>query len=199
MANIVFYGDSNTYGYDARDFFGGRFSEKERWVSLVAKELGTGFNVIEEGLNGRRLPDIAIEESYLTHMTERLTYGDYFVIMLGTNDILHESHPDAKAAAHKMGRLLEWVSVPAFSQGFSVIVIAPVPIADSPEYHDHHEQSLILNTAYEKLCAEYGAVFMNADSWNVSLACDGVHFSEEGHSAFAEGFLRMFHNHSPKK
>ena len=36
MKTILFYGDSNTYGYDPRSFFGDRFSREIRWTSRLA-------------------------------------------------------------------------------------------------------------------------------------------------------------------
>ena len=34
---IVCYGDSNTYGYDAADWFGGRLPAEQRWGDLLAR------------------------------------------------------------------------------------------------------------------------------------------------------------------
>ena len=47
---ILCFGDSNTYGYDPR---GGRFDEETRWTGKLARLLGDGYVVIEEGFNGR--------------------------------------------------------------------------------------------------------------------------------------------------
>ena len=35
MKNVLCYGDSNTYGYDGRDPFGGRLPANARWVDLL--------------------------------------------------------------------------------------------------------------------------------------------------------------------
>ena len=35
-----------------------------------------------------------------------------------------------------------------------------------------------------------GAAFADAGEWGVELIFDGVHFSPEGHAAFAEGLMK---------
>ena len=45
-----------------------------------------------------------------------------------------------------------------------------------------------LAEAYQALSQKLGIAFVNAGQWNVCLAFDGVHFTEAGHRAFAEGF-----------
>ena len=51
---ILCFGDSNTYGYDPRGFFGDLYDDKDRWVDLLAKQ--TGHEVINAGGNGREIP-----------------------------------------------------------------------------------------------------------------------------------------------
>ena len=51
MRTIVCFGDSNTHGYDSRT--GGRFDRETHWPGHLAKLLGEGYSVIEEGLSGR--------------------------------------------------------------------------------------------------------------------------------------------------
>ena len=36
--NVICFGDSNTYGYDPRGYFGGRYEADSRWVDIVAAE-----------------------------------------------------------------------------------------------------------------------------------------------------------------
>ena len=51
---ILCFGDSNTYGYDPRGFFGDRYDTEDRWVDLMAKQ--TGHECINTGANGREIP-----------------------------------------------------------------------------------------------------------------------------------------------
>jgi hypothetical protein len=76
MRTILCYGDSNTWGYEPAT--GKRFPEDMRWPGVLARELGSGFRVIEEALNGRTtVRDDPVEEyksgkDYLTPTTSRL-------------------------------------------------------------------------------------------------------------------------------
>ena len=49
------------------------------------------------------------------------------------------------------------------------------------------EESWNLARQYEGLAKRLGIRFANAGKWRISLAYDGVHFSEEGHARFADG------------
>ncbi len=62
MRKIVFYGDSNTYGYDPRGFLGMRYAENVRWTTKVREHFKDEYEKIEEGQNGRCLPTLPREE-----------------------------------------------------------------------------------------------------------------------------------------
>ena len=48
---VLCFGDSNTYGYDPRGFFGDRYDAEDRWPELLAQM--THWEVINLGANGR--------------------------------------------------------------------------------------------------------------------------------------------------
>lgn len=49
MKKLIFFGDSNTYGYDPRGFLGGRYPDEARWTTMVRGSLEKDYEVIEEG------------------------------------------------------------------------------------------------------------------------------------------------------
>ena len=51
---ILCFGDSNTYGYDPRSYFGGRYGPEERWVDLLSGLCGA--ECVNLGSNGRSIP-----------------------------------------------------------------------------------------------------------------------------------------------
>ena len=91
MKTILCYGDSNTWGYNPS--MGGRYARDERWPGVLRKELGEGYLVIEEGLNGRTTVwDDPIEgykngKTYLVPCLETHKPLDLVIILLGTNDL----------------------------------------------------------------------------------------------------------------
>lgn len=76
---LVFFGDSNTWGFDPRSYIGGRYPRGTRWTGLVEDALGE--KVLNLGLNGRVIPGRGAGLE--------LGEGGRLIIMLGTNDILN--------------------------------------------------------------------------------------------------------------
>lgn len=89
---ILCFGDSNTYGYDPRGFFGDRYDAEDRWPDLLARQ--TGWDVINLGANGREIPHSHAPLQLLAEYAP----VDIFLVMLGTNDLLQGSTA-TKAAA----------------------------------------------------------------------------------------------------
>lgn len=51
---IFCFGDSNTYGYDARSYLGERLPAGERWPEILGEQYG--WEIQNEGMNGRKIP-----------------------------------------------------------------------------------------------------------------------------------------------
>ena len=113
---ILCFGDSNTYGYDPRGFFGDRYSTEDRWVDLLAKQ--TGHEVINAGANGREIPRNPYAPRFLTDHAP----VDVFLVMLGTNDLLQGA--SAKEAATRMENFLN----PLLPHCKSILLVAPPPM-----------------------------------------------------------------------
>ena len=170
---LICFGDSNTYGYDPRSFLGGRYPG--RWTDLLAER--SGWEVVNMGLNGREIPTGAGE---LTGMLRR---DDLLVVMLGDNDLLCHPHITAREVSAKMERFLR--SLPPCH----VLLVAPPPMALGEWVTEETllRESAALPAEYEALARRLGIGFADAGQWGVEMTFDGVHFSEEGHRAFAKG------------
>lgn len=172
--NVICFGDSNTYGYDPRGYFGGRYEADSRWVDILATE--TGWTISNMGQNGREIPSAA---PALPADTELL------IVMLGTNDLLQGRSPEQ--AAERLGRFLATVPL----DRSKLLLIAPPPmilgewVANRQLIDDSHTFARCCQTLAEQLSIR----FANAGKWGISLAYDGVHFTERGHKAFAAGLL----------
>lgn len=172
--NVICFGDSNTYGYDPRGYFGGRYDADSRWVDILAAE--TDWTVYNMGQNGREIPSVAPAFPADT---------DLLIVMLGTNDLLQGCSPTQ--AAERLARFLSGVSL----DRSKVLLIAPPPmtlgewVPNQQFIDDSHTFAKCCQTLAEQL----GIRFANAGNWGISLAYDGVHFTGQGHKAFAAGLL----------
>jgi len=90
---IVCFGDSNTWGFDPAS--GERFPADVRWPGVLRAQLGGGYQVIEEGLNGRTTTvDDPLQPhrnglTYLPPCLESHKPLDLVTIMLGTTSAPH--------------------------------------------------------------------------------------------------------------
>ena len=106
---IVCFGDSNTWGYNAKTLE--RFPEGIRWTSILAEFLGEEFQVVEEGLSGRT----AVVDDPLFEGLNGLAYIhpclmshaplELVIIMLGTNDTKERFHLTSYNIAQGIARL----------------------------------------------------------------------------------------------
>lgn len=177
---MLCYGDSNTYGYDPRGFFGDRYPKECRWVDILAQKLG--WQIQNEGQNGREIPSRPFQYQRAGELLAQIA-PDVFAIMLGTNDLLRGY--SAEASCSRMEAFLRYIQ-PKCTE---ILLIAPPPMKRGAWVT---EESLIVESVklaveYQNLSQKLGIAFVNAGQWNVELTFDGVHFTEAGHRAFAEG------------
>jgi len=176
---ILCFGDSNTYGYDPRGYFGDCYGTEDRWVDLLAKQ--TGQECINAGVNGREIP----RNSYTLRLLAEHTPVDIILVMLGTNDLLQGA--SAKESADRMEAFLN----PPLPQCKQVLLVAPPSMKRGAWVPSDVlvAESIHLAEEYKLLAEKLNITFVDTRHWNIELTFDGVHFTEEGHHAFAE-YLR---------
>lgn len=192
MKKLLCFGDSNTYGYDPRSYIGERYPADVRWTGL----LGSSYTVVNAGQNGRGIPRRAAETSAVRDLLEQ-ERPDVSLVMLGTNDLLQTPGITAADTAERMERFLRpLLDVPC---GSRFLLIAPPPMVPGAWVTEARllTDSAALSGAYRALAARLGTAFADAGAWQVSLAFDGVHFTEAGHHAFAAGLADVVRTWTP--
>lgn len=176
---ILCFGDSNTYGYDPRGFFGDRYDAEDRWVDLLAKQ--TGWDVINLGANGREIPRNGVPQSFL----DEYAPVDIFLVMLGTNDLLQGA--TAIEAAARMEAFLNTLLLHCKS----ILLVAPPPMKRGAWVATNAliAESIHLAEEYKLLAEKMNISFVDTRSWNIELCFDGVHFTEDGHHSFADNLV----------
>lgn len=175
---ILCYGDSNTFGYDPRSYLGSRYDEP--WPELLAAM--TGWQVRNNGSCGREIPRRAVV--FPNNI-------DLLIVMLGTNDLLQGA--SAALAAERMEAFLS-----TLERG-KLLLIAPPPMKRGEWVPNGEliEASKELSVCLRALSGKLGIRFLDAGEWNIPLAFDGVHFTEEGHRMFADALADLLlHNDS---
>lgn len=169
---VICFGDSNTYGFDPRSFFGSRYSAENRWTNILAAQ--TGWTVYNQGINGREIP-----REHIMFDTDI----DLLIVMLGTNDLLQ-----GRTSHETTLRMERFLEINSFSR---LLLIAPPPLQPGEWVSERRiiDESVKLAKLYRELSDKYKVSFADAGEWNVEVLFDGVHFSEKGHHAFAKGLF----------
>lgn len=204
---VLCYGDSNTYGYDP--YTHGRYPYEKRWTTLLGEMLGSRYEVISEGLNGRTTaydrPGAAWKNGMSSFTACLGTHKpvDYVIIMLGTNDCDEELGLSAGDIADGMESLVKLVEeeTPAL-QGYVPEIIVAVPAAiqgdiEKSPFADKLTQvsvrnSLDIGPLYREIAERHCVRFADAGGMAVSSDCE--HLTEEGHRQIAELFFRSIGN-----
>lgn len=176
---ILCFGDSNTYGYDPRSCLGDRYPAS--WADLLGEK--NGFETVNAGENGREIPRSAWQLKDFHRLLTRESPLDLLIILLGSNDLLQGNSPET--VAKRMEAFLKQIPL----EKSRILLMAPPPMKRGAwvPAQDLIDASVALGYEYKTLAEGLGIPFADAKHWNISLAYDGVHFTQEGHRAFAEG------------
>lgn len=201
MREILCYGDSNTWGYSPHTE--NRYPRGVRWTSVLQRELGSQYCVIEEGLNGRTTVwDDPIEghkngREYLIPCIETHKPLDLVIIMLGTNDLKFRFSLTAYDIAASAGALVDVVKISQTGRDNNspeVLLIVPPPLGRLSDFADMFrggaEKSRRLAVEFKRIAEEKGCHLLDAGEVLVSSDADGVHFDPEGHEALGIAVAR---------
>jgi len=197
MKKILCYGDSNTWGYMAGS--AQRFARDVRWTGVMRDALGDGYEVIEEGLNGRTtvfddpIEDYRNGEAYLRPCLMTHAPIDLVIIMLGTNDLKARFGVPASDIAKGMEKLVGIIQASEAGRDGGapgVLVMSPVPTGKLTDFKEMleggEEKSRRLKDLYAEIAAQYDCAFFDAGSVAVADDVDGIHLDEEAHKAIGQ-------------
>ena len=192
---ILCFGDSLTWGYDPVNKV--RFSDDVRWTRVLQTKLGSSFEIIEEGQNGRTIAteDPAEGEKnglkYIGPCLESHRPLDLVIIMLGSNGCKQKFAYSAMDIAGEMQIMLEKViSFNHFRCGdsFKILLISPPRIREtlkdswleeSFNYSHAGVSSAALAGWYKQLAEMYETYYMDASDYVITSEADGVHLDAE--------------------
>lgn len=193
MKNILAYGDSLTWGYDAASET--RHPFEARWPSVLADGLDMPVQMIAEGLNGRTTVfddySAASERNGGKMLPSVLATHeplDLVIIMLGTNDMRPHICGNAAGSAAGIGRLVSIVKTFPYKSNHNVprlLVVSP-PLAErgGDKFANHVMQgasslSRQYADAYKLVADEHEVAFLDAAKFVDPDPMDGFHLDQE--------------------
>jgi len=198
---IICFGDSNTWGYSGET--GTRFDEDTRWTGVLAKELGEGYTVIEEGQNGRTTVwDDPVEGEknglkYLVPCIESHAPFDLIIIMLGTNDLKNRFNVSAPEIAASAARLVKITKQSEYGRNGhppKVLLASPIHVGDdldkSPFAYMFRPSTVgdsrQLAAFYMQAAEELGCEFFDASLAAKPDEFDFIHMDAASHKALGK-------------
>jgi lysophospholipase L1-like esterase len=192
MSVIVVFGDSNSWGYDPRT--ASRFPVGVRWPTVMQRELGSGYDVIEEALNGRTTiwnDPIEPHRSGIAYLTPCLMSHaplDLVVIALGCNDLKKRfslSPTDIAAGAERLVLEVQSLRVGPGGTVPKVILIAPPPLAKLTAFAEIFEgateKAKLLGARYAAAAERCGVPVIDSGTHVHCSDLDGIHLEADQH------------------
>ncbi len=197
MPTILTFGDSNTHGTPPLTVRGvyERIGSGTRWPTVMAKDLGPDWTLVEEGLPGRTtcFPDPVMGAHMDARPALRMaleSHGpiDVLTIMLGTNDTKAMFGVTPEAICGGLASLISITEMPELQArhgGFRTLIICPPPVKIAGvlagEFFGGDTKSRALPALYKALADHRNCGFLNAGDHIEVSALDGVHYEPASH------------------
>ncbi|MBH0016371.1 SGNH/GDSL hydrolase family protein [Pseudoalteromonas arctica] len=203
--NILCFGDSNTWALNP--VTGKRFDENTRWTSLLNKNLGCGFNVIEAGQPNRTLVHNPPFDGVLNGVSYLKPYLDkhefaFIIIALGTNDLKKRFNLTPSLIAGGLNDLINSIHI-YYQQGSTlkspkIIIASPPKIRITEQYSRIYEgadtKATELSSAFKSVAANNKCTFIDFNTFINVTAGDGLHFESNQHLTLSAKITQLVQN-----
>ena len=200
MKKIICYGDSNTFGFNPKD--GSKYSESVRWTSVLQKNLGMEYEVVNEGMCNRtgfvNNPDglVFSGSNHFSLFINKLKSVDYLILWIGTNDLMFQYN----ISLHTIENGLENLINLALTKTKKIIIIPPVILSEKileGNFGDRFNKTSIkkskkIGTVYKKIAEVYKCKFFDVNKFVKPSDIDGLHYDESSHKIIAEKLAQLF-------
>ena len=205
MKNILCFGDSNTWGFipeSITESFPRRHPHDVRWTGVLARELGEGFKVIEEGQNGRTTVHddpfalVRNAKAVLPAILESHKPLDLVVLMLGTNDLKNVfgvSPSEIAVGVKVLAQTILTSDAGLSAKPPRLLLMCPPtvgPLSHLPDLEakltDALNRSQQLPKHYEAVAAALGCAYLNTQEIIAPSPVDGIHLDAAAHQTLGQ-------------
>ena len=194
MKKIICYGDSNTFGYNPLDAT--QYDENTRWTFVLQNNLGTEYEVINEGMCDRtgfvNNPKgfLFSAQKHFPKLISKSEDIDLLIIWLGTNDLQFQY--DIKEGAIEKG--LEKLINIAQEKAKSIIIIPPVILSEKVLdgfFNFQFDKTSIIKSRkigriFRTLANVYHCEYFDVNKITTPSDIDGLHYDENSHKLIGE-------------
>ncbi len=205
MKKILCFGDSNTYGFVPQTCK--RYEKNERWSGILSEILGSGYAVLEEGMNNRtgffKNPESVklCGKEYLPIFLQNHHDIDICVLSLGTNDSQFFYDLDENTVREGLQSLIN--SIKEVNPSTKIIVVPPVKIqanilnGNFVMLFDLTSVEKIAKTfhVYREVADQNGCYYLDFNDTVKPSETDGLHYSVESHRIIAcqlAAFIKLY-------
>jgi len=189
MKKIICYGDSNTFGYNTKD--NSRFDENIRWTSVLQKNIGAVYEVINEGACDRtgfvtnpKGVLFSAQQHFPKLMSETERF-DLLILWVGTNDL--QTQYDISTGTVEKG-LEKLISI-AKEKAKNIIIIPPVILSENVLAgnfsYQFNETSIVksktIGSIFKTLAGVHDCEYFDINEIVTPTDIDGLHYDEESH------------------
>ncbi len=207
VRTILCFGDSNTYGAVPTLARVGRhrFAPGRRWTGVLGRQLGSDWEIVEEGHPSRTtVRDDPIEGGHknglkaLPISLESHMPLDLVILMLGTNDLKHRFAASPGDIADSIEVLVRTIQRSEAGRGGSeprVLLVSPPPIQEvdwiGELFLGGAVKSRKLTAKLEDVASRCDAAFLDAGAIIESSTVDGIHLDDDAHRALGTALAAM--------
>ena len=199
MKTVLVFGDSNSWGWKPGNDLvkpSERWSDDVRWPGVMQKELGSGFKVLVDGLNGRTtvwddpIREYRCGKYQIIPSMDAAAPIDLLIIFVGSNDLKVRFSVSAQDIASGAALLVRKALAQGevFTDGKpKVILVAPPPLGPVSKglfkemFGGNEEKSKQLGVHYKAVANTLGVDFLDAGTIVKSSDIDGLHLDADQH------------------
>jgi lysophospholipase L1-like esterase len=193
MKTVLCYGDSLTWGYHPET--GERIGINKRWPGVLRNEMGSDYQIIEEGLNGRTTvwddPLLGGYKNGMKYLLPCLSSHrpiDLVILFLGSNDLKTCFSLSPSEIADGIRVLINIIlksESGTHNNPPKILLVSPPNIKQLSNFKDEFEhgklKSLKLNQYYMEVAEEYDIEFLDAAEIVNASNIDGIHLDIDEH------------------